>query len=100
MAVPLQIRCTTSLWTPQTSPHKSILESTTEEKQKLYNTTSTLSDSVRPRALRLGVQLRPAGCSEHQVLELGVDEGEHDGAGPVQDGAALDQGPGLGEPRL
>lgn len=59
-----------------------------------------LGNNLRPWALRLGVQVRPAGCSEHQVLKLGVDEGEHDGAGTVQDGAALDHGPGLGEPRL
>lgn len=38
--------------------------------------------------------------SVHQVLELRVDEWEHDGAGSVQDGSTLEQSSRFGAPRL
>lgn len=72
-----------------------------EKKNK--KTTSIHSNSLRPWVWVWVWCLSPDGASrhsEHQVLELGVDKGDHDGAGSVQDGAALHQGPGLGEPGL
>lgn len=41
-----------------------------------------------------------ARSSVHQVLDFGVDEWTHDCAGPVQDGAALEQRSRFGAPRL
>lgn len=38
--------------------------------------------------------------SVDQVFQFGVDEREHDGAGAVQDGSALEHGSRFGAPRL
>lgn len=38
--------------------------------------------------------------SVDQVFQFGVDQREHDGAGAVQDGSALEQSSGFGAPRL
>lgn len=49
---------------------------------------------------QFGTGQEGGGTSVDQVLQFGVDQRKHDGAGAIQDGSALEQSSGFGAPRL